>query len=127
MLLAGTQILIVDDEEVLRETLAEIFLDSGAIVVTARNGYDAFEIVKKQVFDVVVSDIRMPGGNGIEFVENINRYITKKPEIFLCTGFSDLTDQQAAQLGVTEVFAKPFNSRDLIASIAQSMSTRSVK
>jgi CheY-like chemotaxis protein len=117
--LKGKKILVVDDEDFLREVLTEILSDAGAETQNAENGHDAFEILKKQHFDAVISDIRMPGGDGITLVENISQSLTDKPKIFLCSGFNDLPPEKAKKLGVVEVFPKPFSSDQLVIRVAE--------
>ena len=65
----GTSILVVDDEESLRITLAANLELSGFEVVEAANGTQALEILENRAFDVVLSDIRMPGMNGVELFQ----------------------------------------------------------
>ena len=69
--LKGKRLLIVDDEPDLREMLEFEFEMSGASVETAMNGRDALEKFKHQAFDLIISDIRMPGGDGVELIKNL--------------------------------------------------------
>lgn len=112
--LAGFKILIVDDEEDLREILCEDFSLLGATVFTAPNGRDAYEIAVREMPDVVLSDVRMPGGDGVELLKKIretNR--AAPPHIFLLTGFADIDPAQAAALGGQGLVSKPFNLKAL--------------
>ncbi len=115
-------ILVVDDEEALREILIEELTYHGATVVGADNGTLAFELLKKQTYDVVISDVRMPGGDGINLLKDIDRALFPKPKIFLCTGFSDLSELNAKNLGVLEVFPKPFDMEKMVQSVFKALS-----
>ena len=64
-------ILCVDDEVDILELFRDEFLDLGFKVLEASNGADAFDIFRTNHVDCVVSDIRMPGGDGVSLVKNI--------------------------------------------------------
>ncbi len=117
--LKGKKILIVDDEDFLREVLSEIFADSGAITKSAENGTKAFEILQVEKFDAVISDIRMPGGDGLSLIENISTQLEEKPKVFLCSGFNDISPEKAKKFEVVEIFSKPFNNEKLVNTVAR--------
>lgn len=121
MSISGTTILIVDDEEMLRNTMIEIFKMQGALTTGAENGKIAFELLKEKTFDVVVSDVRMPGGDGVELLTNIQNNLHYQPKIFLCTGYADLSAEKAKSLGATALFAKPFQMKNIFKAIEQSL------
>ena len=84
--------MVVDDEELLREILLEDLTSAGALVSEAENGTKALELLQKEKFDAVVTDIRMPGGNGNMLIKNINAHFQdEKPKIFVCSGYNDFS------------------------------------
>ncbi len=108
------KILVVDDEPMIR-SMARDFLEAENFeVVEASNGRDAFELIKKTRFKLVISDVRMPGGDGEELILNVNSLIGIRPMIILMTGFSDLSESKAHELGVISIFQKPFLPEDLV-------------
>ncbi len=110
------KILIVDDEEGLRQSLAEILELEGLQVTQALNGYDAVEKVKEKQYDVALIDIKMPGINGIE---TLNRVISLQPEIkaIMMTGHP-VGDIQEKFLDLVFGFLhKPFCIDELISMI----------
>lgn len=111
--------LVVDDDEMLREVVADIFKSEGAMVTEAANGHIAFALVKKNMFDVVFSDIRMPAGDGIELAKNISELPGQKPLVFVCSGFNDLNQDYANRLNILKVFEKPFENSDLIQEVSK--------
>lgn len=117
-LLFGKRFLIVDDDEMLREMIGDIFAGEGAVVTLAKNGVTAFALIESSQFDVVFSDIRMPGGDGIALVTKISQLPGPKPLVFICSGFNDLAPEKAQQLGILKVFEKPFDHNYLIAEIS---------
>ena len=112
--LAGFKILIVDDEEDLREILCEDFALLGATVFTAPNGREAYDIALRESPHVVLSDVRMPGGDGVELLKKIREVNgATPPHIFLLTGFADIDPAQAKALGGQGLVSKPFNLKAL--------------
>ena len=65
------KILVVDDEPDLRELLADEFEYAGHKPFLASNGKEAYDLCTNEEFDAVISDVRMPGGDGIELLEDI--------------------------------------------------------
>ena len=113
-LLAGLKILVVDDEQDLREILQSEFEFEGATVYSAENGVKAFEIFQNEKIDIVVSDIRMPGGNGIDLLDKIKAINASLPLVLFMTGFSDLKLEDAYEKGADAIFSKPFKIQDII-------------
>lgn len=116
--LKGKSILIADDEELIREIFVEVFSSLNAIVTEAHNGKDAFELLKANKFDALISDIRMPGGDGIKLLEQIQKELPYQPKIFLCSGFSDIDPATAETLNVVKVFPKPFVVKTVVQAVA---------
>lgn len=118
----GYKILVVDDEEDLRDILSEDFALQGATVFTAKNGREAFDIVIKERPHVILSDVRMPGGDGVELLKKIRDEIAENaPHIFLLTGFSDLRSEQAARFGGQGLVSKPFSLKLLRERVAAAL------
>ncbi len=118
--LSGYKILIVDDEEDLREILSEEFSLQGATVFTAKNGREAFDVAIRENPDVILSDVRMPGGDGVELLKRIREVRgTTPPHVFLLTGFSDLQPEKVHELGGQGLLSKPFSLKHLRERVAQ--------
>jgi YesN/AraC family two-component response regulator len=111
--LQSKKILIVDDEPDLREMLEFEFEMSGADVTTAPNGREAFKLIQNSQFDVVISDIRMPGGDGVELIQSISEANMDLPLVFI-SGFADIQVDEAYQLGASGYFPKPFILQDIV-------------
>ncbi len=108
-------VLIVDDEDGLRELLVELFSDLGFSTHTASSGNEAKEYLDQNPGKVscVVSDLRMPNGTGIDLLKHIRSQISTALPVVLITGFSDLTTSQALALGANGLMPKPFDVSDL--------------
>jgi DNA-binding response OmpR family regulator len=104
--IARRRLLILDDEGEIRETLSQFFRGVGYAVDTAADATVALERLP-QGFDVILSDIKMPGMNGIEFLQQARR-INPRVGIFLITGYPTLeTVIDAKQFGAVAYFRKP--------------------
>lgn len=114
-------LLVVDDEEALRKAIVFDFRRKGYEVFEASNGKEAFEIVKSHKVDVVLSDIRMPGGDGVELLDNIKGMNPMLPVVMLITGFADLTLEDAYDKGADAVFSKPFDRKTLLSAVERSL------
>lgn len=120
----GKTLLIVDDEPDLRGPLVTEFESLGCRVFEAANGRQAFEIIRREKIDAVVSDIRMPGGDGVELLRNIKTLHHDFPVVMLITGFSDLSREEAYDLGAEVILAKPFNLDDIDNAVLRILTPR---
>lgn len=114
-------LLIVDDEDTLRKTIVFDFKRKGFTVLDADNGVKAFELVKQNKVHLVVSDMRMPGGDGMTLLENIRAYDPAIPTVIFVTGFADVTEEQAIAKGARKVLSKPFDRKVLMNSVMESL------
>lgn len=112
-----TTILIVDDEPELLGLIADIFRRKKFNVLTADNGKSAFEIVCNQTVNIILSDVRMPGGSGIDLLNEVKNRNVENPPIVLMTGYTDITNIDAYALGLEALLAKPFERNELIGAI----------
>lgn len=117
-------ILCVDDEVDILELFRDEFLELGFKVLEASNGVEAFEVFKSNKIDCVVSDIRMPGGDGVSFVRNVKDEGSEVP-IFLVTGFSDYSAEDLSGLGVNAVIFKPFDLEEVVEMVKNTVSKSS--
>src|SRR5207253_646241 len=106
-------LLIADDEAGYRDVLKVIFEDKGHAVHTVKDGRSALAHLKTQPCDVVISDVRMPDMDGIEFLRAARAFY---PEIgiVLMTAFGTIdTAREAFKLGADDFITKPFNNEEL--------------
>lgn len=112
--LRGKNVLVVDDEIDLREIVASEFEFMGALVSQAGNIASADVILKEKKIDLVISDIRMPGGTGIELLQIVKARNILTPPMILITGFADITSEVAFDHGAEALLSKPFQLDELI-------------
>lgn len=111
--LEGKTVLVVDDEADLRDIITEELELMGATIVTAGNGREAFDIATRVHPDAIISDVRMPGGDGVELLRRMRDRDKNGPAIILVTGFADVTPDEAQKMGAQAMIAKPFNLKTL--------------
>lgn len=107
-------ILVVDDEADLREIVASELEFMGAQVFTAENVIRARKILDENHIDLVISDIRMPGGTGIDLLQHIKTNYSALLPVMLITGFADITNEGAYALGAEALIHKPFKLDELL-------------
>ncbi len=112
-------ILVVDDELSMREFLKILLEKEGHQAVTAQDGEKALKIIDTQEFDLVISDIRMPGMGGLELLEHVKKKHSDLPFVMI-TAFASPEDAvQAMKHGAYDYITKPFKL-DEIKSIIHS-------
>lgn len=115
------RILVVDDEVDILSLLKVLFNKFNFFVETAQSGNQAIEILENQQFDLVLTDVRMADGDGIELANKIRAKHPSKPSILFMTGFSDLLNEEIFHLGAEGKFTKPFDTNAVRAAIETCM------
>jgi two-component system NtrC family response regulator len=110
-------ILVVDDEPNYLIVLSEILRDEGFEVFTAEGGKKGLPIVQEADLDLVISDMKMPGMDGIQLLENIKK-INRQLPVILITAYAEVEKAvEAMRLGAFNYIAKPFSNDALLASV----------
>ena len=107
--LGGKTILVVDDEKAICKTLALFLTSFGATVFEANSGRSACEIIKKNKIDFVITDVKMPDGDGVELLDNIKKYNPDLPIVLMVTGFADISREEARKKGAIDLLNKPID------------------
>jgi DNA-binding response OmpR family regulator len=114
-------ILVVDDEGAIRYSISKTLQRVGYQVHTAASGEEALEMMLRQTYDVVLTDIRMPGLSGVELLRRIKE---QAPDavVILLTGYASLeTAIESLRLGAHDYLVKPSSSQDIRNSVAQGL------
>lgn len=107
---SSVTILVVDDEQMMRDLLTKILGRDGYQVISAPDGQAALEMIDRQNVDLVISDMKMPRLNGFELLKAVKK---DYPEIgmIMMTAYGDTyTVKDALLLGADEYLTKPFKS-----------------
>lgn len=110
------KILIVDDEENIRNVIKEYCLAESYEVVEKEDGKSALEILEKEKFDILILDIMMPKMDGFTLLENLPKE-RKIPTIVLSARNEEYDKLQGFELGIDDYITKPFSPKELIARI----------
>ena len=105
------RILIIDDNEEVLDIFKQLLLDEGYRVSTASNGASGVVLFLMQNFDLVITDINMPGMNGLDVIKRINN-IVKVPIILMSSDYLPVEPDDARFMGVNAVISKTIDDYD---------------
>jgi signal transduction histidine kinase/ActR/RegA family two-component response regulator len=124
---APARILIIDDEQQVRDILSDILQAKGHRVHTAASGQKGLDIFDAEAFDMVITDLAMPEVSGWDVVEAVHRENSEVP-IIMVTGWGMQIGQDEWQgRGVAQVLTKPFDVRTIQRVVAQTLGNRHAK
>ncbi|HEY9115568.1 MAG TPA: sigma-54 dependent transcriptional regulator [Bacteroidales bacterium] len=113
MMLENISILIVDDEESVRDSLYNWFIEDGYHVECAENAQVALSLLESKPFHIILADVKMPGMDGLEMQRRI-KAINKETIVIVMTAFASVdTAVQALKDGAYDYITKPFDPDDL--------------
>ncbi len=116
--LKNVKTLLVDDDEFIRDSLGMAFANNGCCLKLAENAEEGLQAIQDQQFDIIISDLRLPGMNGLDFLK-LTAVTQPQAVKFLITAYrDDHIFSEAIRLGVHEFIEKPFSVRVLINLLA---------
>ena len=111
------RILVVDDEVGIRESLKVILEKEGYVVDTASNGEDAFKILRSGGIDLLVTDIRMAGMDGLELLK-LSKSVSPHSEVIMITGYAAVdTAVESMKEGAYDYITKPFKKAEILKAV----------
>ena len=117
-------ILIVDDEQMVCHTVCEILESFGYRTAAAESAEQALEAVNRTPVDLVITDLKMPGMDGLSLGEKLLEQDPNRP-VLLLTAYADLDSaRRAIAIGIYDYIVKPFQTIDLTASIGRALNYR---
>lgn len=118
------QILVVDDEAMIREVLADFLVMEGFSVRTAADGAEALNEISRARYDVVLSDLKMPNMGGLELLEALSKHAPNTVTIIM-TGFGTVeTAIQAMKQGAYDYIMKPFKMEEVVHTVRRGLEKR---
>ncbi|MGA1846859.1 HD domain-containing phosphohydrolase [Deferribacter abyssi] len=121
------KVLVVDDEDYVRDSLDIILSTEGYQVVGVSSGFEALELLKKNYFDFVITDIKMPEMDGITLLRKIRKGYPDLPVIVM-TGFPSIDSAiECLKEGAFDYVTKPFKVEDLINKLQKADENRKLK
>ena len=123
-MLENSSILVVDDEEIMREVLETLLEPEGCRVRLASSGEEALEIAKGEPFDAAVVDVMMPGINGIEVLEELKRLDEDLPIVMITAYGTAANTREAFKRGAFDFIEKPFKNDDVLLVLRNAVAQR---
>ncbi len=119
-----TQVLVVEDEAVLRLTFAQFLKNKGYAAVTAADYGEAMECIRQQTFDVIVTDILLPGKNGVDLLRTIREEGMRCPVIMITGEPNVETAAEAVRLGAFDYISKPVKGDTLTRTVRLALESK---
>ncbi len=121
---APRRILVVEDDEDMRENLRRILIGAGYEVHLARNGVKAIEVLERLRCHLVLTDLVMPGMGGLDLLDEIRRHEQNLPVVFL-TAFGDRAIfAKVTEMGAVDFLTKPFRAASLLGIIQRILNSQ---
>jgi len=108
--LRNKQILLVDDDEWIRNSMSLLFENEGCRLTAAGTAEEGLTMLKNQTFDIIITDYQLPGINGLEFLRRINTSQADVPKILITAYGNASITSKALALGVKKVIEKPITT-----------------
>jgi CheY-like chemotaxis protein len=121
----STKVLLVEDHEDNLRLLAKCLEFRGILVDQALNGSEALQRLECESFDVVVSDVRMPGLNGFELARHILGNFGSSQVVLMTADPTARMTENIVEAGVSSLLIKPFRVRELVEAIRRSLHDKS--
>ncbi len=117
------KILIIDDDEIARDVIVSLLSKEGFSVKSARDGIEGLATIKMNNFDLVITDLKMPGADGIEVLKEAKR-VDPRIAVVILTAYGTLDNAlEAIRLGAFDYITKPFKLQELLFVVENAMKT----
>ena len=123
-MLRDASILVVDDEEIMREILESLLARQGCRVRLAGSGEEALEAVKADPFDAAIVDVMMPGINGLETLARLQRIDAELPVVMITAFGTAANTREAFKRGAFDFIEKPFKNDDVLVVVRNAVAQR---
>ncbi len=119
--------LAVDDDPEMCRLLADVLAGQGFSVVAVENSFEAAKMIKTQEFDIIITDLKMEGLQGIDLLEEATRLAPLTP-VILITAFGTIESAiQAIKMGAYDYITKPFQVKELVLKVKKALENRQLK
>ena len=119
--------LLVDDDELIRDSLKIAFANKGCSMRVAETAEEGLQAIKEEQFDIIISDFRLPGMNGLDFLKLATRTHPQAVNILITAYRDEYLFTEAIRMGVTEFIDKPFSVKALAELLAVSLKRQTKK
>ena len=125
--LKNMRTLLVDDDELVRDSLRIAFKNKGCLLQTAETAEEGLQALREDSFDIIISDFKLPGMDGIEFLKLATASHPNTVKILITAYGEKNTVSEALDAGAQEFLEKPFSVRTLIDSLNRSIQSGNEK
>ncbi len=119
--------LLVDDDEFIRDSLQIAFTTKGCAMRVAESAEEGLQAIKEEQFDIIISDFRLPGMNGLDFLKLANVAQPEAINILITAYRDEYSFSEAIRIGVTELIEKPFSVKTLVTLLALALKRQNKK
>ena len=124
----SNRILIIDDEKLIRESLTHLLTGVGYRVEVAGRVDDAKVQIAKEVYDLILIDLRLPDGSGIDLMRHIHDQVNYAPLCIMMTAYGSVdTAVEAMKYGAYDYINKPFKSKEILLIVKLALETGKLK
>jgi DNA-binding NtrC family response regulator len=116
--------LLVDDDQLIRDSMRLAFRNQACFIRVVESAEEALRILNKVSFDVIISDLELPGINGLEFLKQVKAYHPNSIALLISANGSDETVKSAYEIGVHDFLQKPFSVKSLWVTMAMHLEKR---
>jgi DNA-binding NtrC family response regulator len=117
--LQGMKILLVDDDEWIRDSLQLLFEVEGCELLALETAEEGLKALHHQKYDIIISDYKLPGMDGLEFLKQVQISHPNAIRIMITAYINESLVSEGKKIGVQDFIAKPFTSEILQASLAR--------
>ncbi|BBO78122.1 hypothetical protein DSCW_55390 [Desulfosarcina widdelii] len=122
--LRNKNILLVDDDEWIRDSMGAFFDSEGCFFNAVENAEAGIDALREKEYDIIIADYRLPGMDGLVFFDRIRRFPAAPLKILITAHGDQALAEKAFAAGVNDYIAKPFQMQDIETSLTRLMDGR---
>jgi DNA-binding NtrC family response regulator len=113
------KILLIDDDEWIRDSLSLFFQNEGCHLLALETAEEGLELLKKQSYEIIITDYRLPGMDGLEFFKKIQESHPKVIKILVTAYGNKDVVSEAIKIGIQDIINKPFTTKAIEESLSR--------
>jgi len=122
-----TRILVIDDEEMLRELMCIMLASNGYTVTACKNGKEGIQYFRSGNYDIILTDLKMPEMSGFEVAEAIRQLDLDVPIALVTANAPSLSSMEVKRFGIDILLAKPFTLKQLTNLVTSAMELKKMR
>jgi len=111
--LKSMKLLLIDDDEWIRDSMTLFFESEGCRIIALETAEEGLNVIRSIRFDIIITDYRLPGMDGLEFIKRLPNSHTKAYKVLVTAYGNQDVFSEAQRIGVDECIPKPFTSDNL--------------